>query len=322
MSNKHSHDHQHDHDEHHHSHDHDHHHGHHHHHAPAEFNFAFATAALFNLIFTLIEAGYAFWANSMGLLADSGHNLGDVMGLMFAWLANVLLTKKSSAKYSYGYKKSTILAALTNSLILVAGSAIIIFESIRKLIHPEPINEIIVIIVALIGIFINGGTALLFLKGQEDLNVKAAFMHLAYDALLSFGVVVTGLVIFFTGWYRLDPIVGLFIVVFILYGTWDLLKNSVNLILDAVPAKIDQTKVQDYFEKIEGVTAVHDLHIWALSTRENALTAHLVMPERSFSDDDYLKINEELKAKFKIHHVTIQVERGTHEDPCGQRSHC
>lgn len=304
-------------------HEHHHHDDHHsHHHAPNEFNRAFAIAAFFNLSFTLIEAGYAFWANSMSLLADAGHNLGDVFGLLFAWGANYLLTKGSSAKYSYGFKKTTILATLGNALLLVAASAIIIYESMRKLFFPVPVNEIIVIIVAIIGIMINGGTALLFLKGQEDLNVKAAFIHLAYDALISFGVVVSGLAIYLTGWHRLDPIVGMVIVTFILYGTWDLLKNSVDLILDAVPAKIDQIKVIEYFQKIEGVIAVHDLHIWALSTRETALTAHLVMPEKILHDEDYVKINEELKQHFKIDHVTLQVEKGTHEDPCGQSSHC
>jgi cobalt-zinc-cadmium efflux system protein len=312
-SEAHSHSHEgHDHSGHNHSHD-----------APAQFNFAFAIAILFNFSFTLIETFYAIWANSMGLLADAGHNFGDVLGLLFAWGANLLLTRGSSQRYSYGFKRTTILAALANALILVATSAIIILESVRKLIHMELVNEITVITVALIGIAINGGTALLFMKGHDDLNVKAAFLHLAYDALISFGVVVSGVVIYFTGWHRLDPLMGLVIVSIILYGTWDLLKNSTRLILDAVPARVDHAKVALYLGAIPGVTEVHDLHIWGLSTKEVALTAHLIIPEGAIlTDSDYLKINSELKQKFHINHVTLQVERGTHENACGQSSTC
>lgn len=317
----HSHHHSHDHAEHHH-HDH-HHHGHHHaHDAPSQFHLAFALAAGLNLTFCLVEAFYAVWANSMGLLADAGHNFGDVLGLLFAWIANMLLSKGANQRYSYGYKKTTILAALANALILVASSAIIIMESVHKFLNPQPINEVIIIVVALVGIAINGGTALLFTRGQEDLNIKAAFLHLAYDALISVGVVIAGFAIYFTGWLQLDPIVALVIVVLILYSTWDLLKSSINLILDAVPANVDHAKVLAYLQSLEGVTAVHDLHIWGLSTRETALTAHLVIPERNLSDEDYHQINHILEHDFKIKHTTLQVERGTHSDPCGQSGTC
>lgn len=202
-------------------------------------------------------------------------------------------------------------------------SAIITYESISKLIYPEQVHELTVIIVALIGILINGGTALLFMRGRKsDLNIKGAFLHLAFDALISFGVVITGIVILFSNWHWLDPVVGLVIVVAILMGTWGLLRDSVNLILDAVPHGIEQKAVRTYLCKLANVVAVHDLHIWGLSTNEIALTAHLVIPDGTLSDEEYLQINQELKEKFNINHVTLQVEKGTTEDPCGQASVC
>lgn len=300
------------------------HHDHSHHgHAPSTFNKAFAIAIFLNLSFTLIEAFYAIMAHSMSLLADAGHNLGDVLGLALAWGANLLLARGSSERYSYGFKKTTILAALINALILVAATAIIAYESIWKIFHPVMVSEKIVIVVALIGIFINSGTALLFIRGQgEDLNIKGAFLHLAYDALISLGVVIAGIIILMTHAMWIDPIVGLLIVVTILGGTWSLLKDSVNLILDAVPRQVEQSKVKAYLEKIPGVTAVHDLHIWSLSTNEIALTAHLIMPERNLTDADYVEINHELEHHYKIKHVTIQVEKGTGVDPCALTQKC
>lgn len=303
----------------HHHDDHGHGHNHNHHQAPESFNLAFALAIGLNFAFTLIEAVYAIAANSMSLLADAGHNLGDVLGLLFAWGASYLVTKGVTRKFSYGYKRTTILAAIANSLILVAASAIIAYESIFKLIHPMPVHELTIIIVALIGIFINGGTALLFMRGRnDDLNIKGAFLHLAYDALLSLGVVITGSVILFTGWLWLDPTVGIFIVVMILLGTWGLLRDSTNLILDAVPHNIDLHAVEHYLENIEGVIAVHDLHIWGLSTKDAALTCHLVIPERHLTEKDFREINHELEHHFKITHSTIQIEKGGSEIDCGQ----
>jgi len=285
------------------------------------FNGAFALAVGLNLSFTLIEAIYAISANSMSLLADAGHNLGDVAGLLFAWGASWLLTKASSERFSYGYKRTTIVAALMNSLILVGTSAIIGYESIIKLIHPVDVHELTVVIVAAVGVLINGGTALLFMRGRKgDLNIKGAFLHLAYDALISVGVVMTGLAILMTGWTLLDPLVGLAIVAAILAGTWGLLRDSVNLILDAVPHNIDRNAVEQYLKNIEGVTGVHDLHIWGLSTKEAALTCHLVIPEgrSELSNEAYQKINCDLKDDFFIDHVTIQVERGDADVSCGQ----
>jgi len=294
-----------------------------HHHAPSEFNFAFGLAVGLNFAFTIIEAFYAFHSNSMSLLADAGHNLGDVLGLAFAWGANWLLTRKPSERYSYGYKRTTIIAALINALLLVLASGMIAYESFNRLMHPEVINEIVVIIVAVIGIFINGGTAMLFNKGRNvDLNIKAAFLHLLVDASISLGVVLTVTIIYFKKWYWIDPAVGILIVIGILYSSWGLLRDSVNLILDAVPHHIDQTSVKEYLKSLAGVTEIHDLHIWGLSTREIALTVHLTMPEQVLTDEDYIQINKTLRDKFNINHVTVQVEKGHTDDPCGQTEIC
>jgi len=301
-----------------------HHHEHgHSHHAPQSFTYAFAIAILLNFSFTMFQAGYALLSNSMSLLADAAHNFGDVFGLVLAAGANYLLTLPARKRYSYGYKRTTIIAALTNALILIASSSIIAFESIYKLFHLSAVNEYIVIVVAAIGIFINGGTALLFMKGADsDLNIKGAFLHLMGDAFISIGVVVGAVIILYTKQQWIDPIVGLMIVVVILWGTWGLLRDSVRLILDAVPRHIDQTAIKNYLEKIPGVTAVHDLHIWGLSTKEIALTVHLVMPDTNLSDADFDNINKFLKTNFRIDHPTIQVESGSMEFPCVRGEVC
>lgn len=300
---------------------HDHHHA--HSHAPQSFNKAFGIAVALNLTFTLCQIFYAFVANSMSLMADAAHNFGDVFGLMLAWGANWLLTLPARKRYSYGYKRTTILAALTNALILVATSALITYESIYKLMHLTHVNEFIVIVVAVIGIIINGSTAMLFMKGaHDDLNIKGAFIHLLGDALISIGVVIAAIAIYYTGWVWLDPLMGLFIVSIILIGTWGLLRDSVRLILDAVPHHIDQQGVQAFLQQLPGVKTVHDLHIWGLSTKEIALTAHLVMPEHKLSDADYKKINEMLKTQYRIDHVTLQVETGSEEHPCERWETC
>jgi len=292
----------------------------HHHHTPNKMNRAFAIAVGLNLVFILFEGSYALLANSMSLLADAGHNMGDVIGLLMAWAANWLLTRPSKENYSYGYKRFSILSALCNAIILIITSTLIAYESINKLMHPAAVNETIVVVVAFIGILINGGTALLFMRGaHDDLNVKAAFIHLAADALISIGVVITGIIILFTGKMWLDPAAGLIIVVFIVWTTWGLFRDSISLMLDAVPPSVDQQQVIEYLHKIAGVTALHDLHIWGLSTKEIALTVHLVVPEKSLSDADYLRINKDLKQQFKIDHATIQVESG-HEDFLCERS--
>lgn len=292
-------------------------------HLPDNFNGMFALAVALNLIFVFIEGGYALSAHSMSLLADAGHNLADVFVLLLAWGANWLSTLAGSERFSYGYKRTTILAALINGLLLIVASGVIAYASFEKLMHPTPMHTDTVIIVALLGIAINGGTALLFRrKGKNDLNVRAAFLHLAYDALISATVVVTAILVLTTGLLWLDPLVGMLIVITILIGTWQLLRNSLNLILDAIPHTISKKEVNEFLHTLQGVTAVHDLHIWGLSTREIALTAHLVMPEHTLMDHDYEMINATLLSRFNINHVTLQVEKGAHADPCGRARIC
>ncbi len=296
---------------------HHHSHGHDHSHAPSSFNFAFALAVLLNFSFVVAETIYALSANSMTLLADAAHNFGDVFGLVLAWGANWLLSFPARKRYSYGYKRITILASLANALILVATSALIAFESAYKLFHLSPINEHIVIVVAFIGILVNGGTSLLFMRGiHHDLNIKGAFVHLAADALISAGVVIAGFLILFTNMAWIDPVVSLLIVFIVLINTWQLLRDSVRLLLDATPHYIDQTGIKEYLLGLTGVTAIHDLHIWGLSTREIALTAHLIMPTSRLSDSDYEQINTHLKEKFRVDHATLQIETGSMEFQC------
>lgn len=319
-----SHDHSHENHDHNHDHSHDHSSGGHgHHHAPQSFNFSFAIAVLFNFAFTVFQATYALFAHSMGLLADAAHNFGDVFGLVLAWGANWLLTRPARKRYSYGFKRTTIIAALTNALILVATSALIAYESIYKLLHLTTVNATVVIVVASIGIVINTGTALLFMKGaHDDLNIKGAFLHLMGDALISIAVVISAVIVLYTQKMWIDPLIGLFIVAVILWGTWGLLRDSISLILDAIPRHINHHGIQEYLEKLPGVETVHDLHIWGLSTKEVALTAHLVMPGTKLNDEDYEKINSVLKQKFRIDHVTIQVETGNKEFPCMRSETC
>lgn len=309
---------------------HEHHHHHHHHsHGHSDLNNQmtlnklFIFAVVLNLIFTMIEFLYAYFSRSSSLAADAGHNLMDVLGLAFSGVANWLLSRASSQKFSYGLKRTTILASVANAILLIVASVFIILDAFEKIIQPVIIQEKIVIVVATIGILINGGSALLFLRDRHhDLNVKSAYLHLLYDALLSVGVVITGILVYFTHWYWLDPLVGIALVITIVVGTWRLLRDSTDLLLDAVPTKIDQQRVREYLTNVPGVTSVHDLHIWALSTQHVALTAHLVMPQRYLTDQDYLHINHDLLEQFQIDHVTLQVERGPDTNPCGQANGC
>lgn len=289
----------------------------------ATLNLSFALAVIFNLSFVLVEVGYGFIAHSVSLLSDAVHNFGDVLGLLMSWGANILLRRRASQRYSYGYKKLTILAALANALLLVLTSALIVYESINKLSHPVRINEALVMVVAFIGVLVNGGTALLFMKQRaSDLNIKSAFLHLAYDALIALGVVLAGAAVYFTGWQQIDPIVALVIVAVISWGSWNLLRCSVELILGAVPYQVSQEAVYNYLKKLPGVEEVHDLHIWGLSTEQTALTAHLIMPKGCLSDKDYLQINQILAKQFHIQHVTLQVEQGQKNYPCMQSLIC
>lgn len=302
-------------------------HHHHHHHkahaAPQSLNAAFGIAVFLNTGFVIFQIMAALHAGSMGLLADAVHNAGDVFGLMLAWGANWLLTLPARRRYSYGYKRMSIIAAMMNALMLAAGSALIAVESIQKLRHLSDLKAEYIIGVALAGILINGGTALLFWRGSgDDLNIKGAFLHLAADAVISLGVVIAGVLILLTGKMWIDPVTGLLIVLIVLWGTYGLLRDSVRLILDGIPRHIDHEGIRHYLMSLPGVTAIHDLHIWGLSTRESALTAHLVMPDKKLSDEDYRAINLFLKQKFKIDHATLQTETGDLQFPCHTTEYC
>lgn len=293
----------------------------HHSHAPASFNRLFIIAISANGLYTLAQAVYAIHAHSMSLLADAGHNAGDVLGLLMAWGAAWLLTRPANERYSYGYKRTTILSALANSVLLVCVCLGILYEAIDALRHPVNIHTPIVMLVALIGIVVNAGTAWLFHRNSHtDLNMRGAFLHLLADACVSFAVVIGAIIIHFTQWQWIDPILGIVIALFIFYGTWALLRQAITLIMDGVPAHIQMRDVTQYLTSLPGVARVHDLHVWGLSTREVALTAHLVMPLGQLSDAMYHDICHSMRERFAIHHITLQVEKGDSEHPC--HTHC
>jgi cobalt-zinc-cadmium efflux system protein len=292
------------------------------HHAP-NFNTAFAISVTVTLAYASTEMIYGILTHSMSLLADAIHNLGDSLGLILAWLANWLLSLPARKRYSYGFKKTTIVAALVNACILIATSAVIVVEAIAKLFHQTPIDEPTIIWVGLIGIIVNGGSSLLFMRGAHaDINIRGAFWHLLADAIILAGVVLAAILILYTGWLWLDPVLGLIIVGIVLWGTWGLLRDSLHLILDAIPHYIDHIGVKNYLCTYPGVQAIHDLHIWGLSTREVALTAHLIMPNISLTDADYNTINSVLHDKFNINHATLQVEKGHVTSPCQRMQSC
>lgn len=293
---------------HHHHHDHDHdHHG--HSHAPASFGRAFAVGIALNLGFVVVEATYGVIAGSMALVADAGHNLSDVLGLVIAWIASVLAARPPSARFTYGFKSSSILAALGNAAFLLVALGAILLETIRRLIDPEPVAGGPVMIVAAIGIVINTATALMFMRGRKtDINIRGAYLHMAADAAVSAGVVVAGLLITLTGAQWIDPVTSLAIVGIIAVGTWGLLKDSLRMGLHAVPPGIDEQKVRRFLTGLNGVEAVHDLHIWPMSTTETALTAHLVMPGGHPGDNFLHQLAHELEHDFGIGHATVQVE--------------
>ena len=303
------------------NHDHDHHHnsgG--HHHAPANFGNAFAIGIALNLAYVVGEAFYGVIAHSLALLADAGHNLGDVLGLGGAWLASILSKRQPGGRYTYGLRGSSILAALGNAVLLLIVTGGIAWEGIRRLIDPEPTGGFIIMVVAAVGIVVNGVTAFLFMSGRkDDLNIKGAFLHMASDALVALGVVIAGAAILWTGWLWIDPAISLVVSAVIVIGTWSLLRDSINFSLDAVPQGIDQDKVAAFLRKLPGVTEVHDLHIWGMSTTETALTAHLVRPGASLDDDMLHHACMELEAHFGINHSTFQVEDGTGAHPCSLR---
>jgi cobalt-zinc-cadmium efflux system protein len=311
---------------HHHHHGHDHHgHGHahgHHHHAPADFGRAFAIGIALNTGFVVVEAVAGFLYGSMALVADAGHNLSDVLALALAWIAAIAARRPPSGRFTYGYKSSTILAALANALLLAIAIGAILFETFHRLTTPQQPQGMAMMVVAGIGIAINTLTAMLFMRGQEDLNIRGAYLHMAADAAVSLGVVLAGAAILLTGLVWIDAAVSLAIVAVIGVGTWGLARDSVAMSLLAAPANIDLAEVRRHLAGFEGVAAVHDLHVWPMSTTETALTAHLVMPQRPASDAFLHEVAASLRTRFGVNHATIQIESGETacEPSCG--AHC
>jgi cobalt-zinc-cadmium efflux system protein len=293
-------------------HDHDHARQPHHHaesHAPASFGTAFAVGIALNTAFVLIEAGFGIASNSVALVADAGHNLSDVLGLVVAWIAAVLSKRPPSSRYTYGLRSSSILAALFNATFVLVAAGAIGWQSVLRLFHPEPVAGLTVTAVAAVGIFINGFTAWLFASGRKgDLNIRGAYLHMAADAGVSAGVVAAGIAILFTGWLWLDPAISLVVVAVIIWGSWGLLRDSVAMSMAAVPPEIEPSAVSAYLMKQTGVSEVHDLHIWPMSTTEVAMTAHLVMPSGHPGDRIILGIADELRHHYGIGHVALQVE--------------
>ncbi|MGP8217320.1 MAG: cation diffusion facilitator family transporter [Bacteroidia bacterium] len=295
-----------------------HHHNHHHHDGLTALSKALVAGIILNTAFVIIEVAAGLWVNSLALLTDAGHNLGDVASLILIIIAGILARRKPNHEYTYGYAKTTILAALVNAAMLLVAVGAIGWEAIGRLAHPSPVQGNIVSLVALAGIIINAATAFLFMKDRKkDLNSRAVFLHMASDALVAVGVLISGIIIIYTHWYWLDSVVSLLIIVIIVWGTWGLLKDSLRLSLDGVPTGIKVHEIRDYLLNLKGVSGLHDLHVWAMSTNATALTVHLVI--HSGADDSFLvKLSDELHEKFNIDHTTIQVEKSTDEE-CEQR---
>jgi cobalt-zinc-cadmium efflux system protein len=294
---------------HHHGHQHGHQHG--HHHGPTSHGRAFAVGIVLNSAFVVVEATFGFLSGSMALVADAGHNLSDVLALVIAWGASIAAQRPPSARFTWGYKSSTILAALANAALLLLAIGAISFEAVNRLINPvEPQGETMIWVAGL-GIVINTATALMFLRGRaHDINIRGAFLHMAGDALVSLGVVVAGGLILLTGALWIDPVASLVIVAVIGWGTWDLLQGSVKLALHGVPDSVDEAAVRAFLSGLPGVASLHDLHIWPMSTTETALSAHLVMPGGHPGDAFLHELAEELEHHHHVGHVTVQVETG------------
>ncbi len=305
--------------EHPHEHPHQHAHGHGHAHViPADgINLRMAIAVALNLVFVVVEGGFGFLSNSVALIADAGHNLSDVLGLVCAWGALMLGRRPPGAKFTYGLGRSSVLAALANAVLLLLACGAIAWEAASRLGSPPPVAGRTVMIVAAIGIAINGISAWMLHAGSHgDLNRRSAYLHMLSDAVVSAGVVLSGLLIIWSGWSLIDPIVSLVIVAVILVGTWRLLRDSLTLSLDGVPASVNSSAVMSYLADQRGVTDVHDLHIWALSTTSVALTAHLVVPDRGAEDALLTSLTPDLKRRFQIQHATLQIERDRCEHGC------
>jgi cobalt-zinc-cadmium efflux system protein len=292
--------------------------GHAHSHAPKDFGVAFAVGAALNAGFVIFETILGFASHSVALLSDAGHNLSDVLALLMAWGASALVKMRPAGRHTYGYRRSSILVALTNAIVLLIVTGAITVEAVRRLVHPEPVAGLTVTWVAAIGIAVNLATALLFISGgKEDLNVRGAFLHMAADAAIALGVVVAGALIWLTGQTRIDPVVSLIIGAVVVAATWRLLRDSLNLALDAVPDGIDLAEVEKHLVSYEGISAVHHLHIWAMSTTEVALTAHLVKADGRIDNELLQRIEAGLRDQFHIGHATLQLESG-----CAQVAPC
>jgi cobalt-zinc-cadmium efflux system protein len=282
-------------------------------HVAKDFGVAFAIGTALNLGFVIVEVIYGLLANSIALVADAGHNFGDVLGLVMAWVATVLARRAPSQTHTYGLRGGTILAALANAMLLLVAVGAIAVEGVRRLIEPGEIAGVMVMVVAGLGVVVNGVTAWLFASGRKgDINLRAAFLHMTYDALVSAGVVIAGGVILLTGWTQVDPLVSLGIAGIILVGTWKLLRDSVRMSLDAVPTGIKLDEVMAFLKQQPGVVAIHDLHIWPMSTTETALTCHCLMPDGHPGGEFLATLADELKKRFNIGHATIQVEVDEH----------
>ncbi|WP_459717101.1 cation diffusion facilitator family transporter [Paraburkholderia sp. 2C] len=290
----------------------------HHHHAPVEGQGrAFALAVALNVTIVIVQAIYGVLAHSTALLADAGHNLSDVLGLLLAWGAIWLAKRRPSARYTFGLGSSSILASLANAGLLLFACGVIVAEAIGRLFNPAPVAGLDVFVVATVGMIVNGFSAWLFMRGQkEDLNIRGAFLHMVADAAVSAAVAVSGLVILGTGATWLDPVMSIVVVLVIVYGTWGLLRDSLSLAMNAVPPGVDLQRIRDYLAAQPGVTDVHDLHVWALSTTGNALSAHLVMPSGHPGDHAVDGIVAVLRDEFQMHHATLQVDMGTTEHRC------
>jgi cobalt-zinc-cadmium efflux system protein len=299
----------------------DHHHHHDHHHAPSSYGRAFVVGIVLNLAFVVVEVTYGVLGHSVALVADAAHNFGDVLGLGLSWGATALARLRPSSRRTFGFRRSTIIASVANALILLFLTGGLTWESILRLLAPSQPHGATMIVVALIGAVVNTVSALMFMAGRKkDLNIRSAFVHLASDAVLALGVAAAGAIILFTGWLWLDPAISIVLALTILAGTWSLMRKSLDLMLDAVPESIDPEKVKTFLGALPGVVEVHDLHIWAMSTTETALTAHLVMPGNSCEPTFVADACRKLHDAFDIDHSTLQIDPQEAPAPCALAS--
>jgi cobalt-zinc-cadmium efflux system protein len=296
---------------------------HEHHNHSGNYGRAFAIGVCLNLAFVLIEAGFGFFADSLALIADAGHNLSDVVSLLLAWGASVLAGRAATETRTYGFRKATVMASLMSAVLLLVALGGITWEALDRFVHPKSVQGWTMIAVAAIGVLVNGATAALFLKGQkEDLNIRGAFLHMAADAGVSLGVVVAGIVVLLKGWLWIDPVITLLIVVVIAVGTWGLFRDSMNYAMDAVPRNVDMAGIKRYLGENGRICSFHDLHVWPMSTSEIALTVHLVVRDSAVDNDFLLSIQEHLHDCFGIGHSTIQVETATARNSCMLEKRC